>query len=351
MKKLLPAFLFGLTLISCGDENPLKPDNINTNEINPFNVNRKLGRGINLGNMLEAPVEGEWGYFLKTEYFKIIKDAEFNSVRVPIRWSAHAQKSFPYAIDEPFFQRIDRVIEDAFANNLMIIINIHHFEEVMSEPDAEKERFLSLWQQISKRYKNHSNDLLFEILNEPNKNLTPGLWNIFLNDAIRTIRTEDKERTILIGTANGGGVFSLKDLILPEDEKNLIVTFHYYSPFQFTHQGAEWVSGSDNWLGKKWTNRADEREAIIQDFNFAFAWAATNRRPINLGEFGAYSKADMNSRVLWTTLVSHLAIFNGFSFQYWEFCAGFGAYDIQAISWRQALLDALIPNMPIVAGI
>lgn len=344
MKKLLPAFLLMLTLISCGDENPLKPENIFTNEVDPFTANKKLGRGINLGNMLEAPTEGEWGYFLKTEYFKIIKDAGFNSVRVPIRWSAHAQKSFPYAIDEPFFQRIDRVIEDAFSNNLMITINIHHYEEIMSDPNAEEERFLALWEQIAKRYKNYSYDLIFEILNEPKNNLTAGLWNNFINASIQTIRTEDKKRTLMVGTANWGGISSLNDLILPDDEKNLIVTFHYYSPFQFTHQGAEWISGSNDWLGTTWFNRAEQREFIIKDFKIVLAWAQLSNRPINLGEFGAYSKADMNSRILWTTFVASLAMFNGFSFHYWEFCAGFGAYDPLANSWRRQLLNALIPN-------
>jgi endoglucanase len=58
----------------------------------PFRQNKLLGRGINLGNALDAPKEGQWGVMLKEEYFKIIKDAGFNSVRIPIRWSAHALK-------------------------------------------------------------------------------------------------------------------------------------------------------------------------------------------------------------------------------------------------------------------
>jgi endoglucanase len=56
-----------------------------------FHYNRLLGRGINLGNALEAPKEGEWGMTLKAAYFQKIKDAGFNSVRIPIRWSSHAR--------------------------------------------------------------------------------------------------------------------------------------------------------------------------------------------------------------------------------------------------------------------
>ena len=38
-------------------------------------ANKRLGRGINLGNALDAPKEGEWGVTLKEGYFKAIKEA------------------------------------------------------------------------------------------------------------------------------------------------------------------------------------------------------------------------------------------------------------------------------------
>src|SRR4051812_1424479 len=70
-------------------------------------INRKIGRGINLGNALEAPKEGEWGLTLEEGYFEAIKKAGFDSVRIPIRWSAHAKAESPYTIDPRFFERID----------------------------------------------------------------------------------------------------------------------------------------------------------------------------------------------------------------------------------------------------
>ena len=78
-----------------------------------FYYNRVLGRGINLGNALEAPIEGAWGVTLRPEYFQIIKDAGFNAVRIPIRWSAHAETSPLYAIDAAFFDRVDWAIDQA----------------------------------------------------------------------------------------------------------------------------------------------------------------------------------------------------------------------------------------------
>src|SRR5258705_9206378 len=99
-----------------------------------FVLNKKLGRGINLGNALEAPKEGEWGVTLKAEYFKEIKSAGFATVRLPVRWSAHAQAA-PYTIDAAFFGRVDWAIDQAMANRLNIIVNVHHYGEMDTKPD------------------------------------------------------------------------------------------------------------------------------------------------------------------------------------------------------------------------
>src|SRR5438094_6814552 len=78
-------------------------------------ANKKLDRGINLGNALEAPKEGAWGVTLRAEYFKTIKDAGFASVRLPVKWSAHAQADSPYTIDPKFAARVDWAIDQAQA--------------------------------------------------------------------------------------------------------------------------------------------------------------------------------------------------------------------------------------------
>ena len=56
---------------------------------NIFAFNRRLGSGINLGNGLDAPHEGEWGVTLQADYFKSIKAAGFSHVRLPVRWETH----------------------------------------------------------------------------------------------------------------------------------------------------------------------------------------------------------------------------------------------------------------------
>jgi endoglucanase len=141
--------------------NPVSPTQLTPD---PFQQNIKLGKGINLGNALEAPNEGDWGFFLEEKYFNIISSAGFNSVRVPIRWSTHALNTAPFTIEESFLNRIEWVVNKSMDNNLAVIINFHHYDELMENPLEQKERFIAIWEQISNRFKNYSNDLFFEIL-------------------------------------------------------------------------------------------------------------------------------------------------------------------------------------------
>jgi endoglucanase len=309
-----------------------------------FAQNRRLGRGMNLGNALEAPSEGAWGVYLQEEYFALIREAGFDSVRIPIRWSSRADSSPPYTIKPRFFERVDWAVEQALSRGLVAVINVHHYNELMSDPQAHRERFLALWAQIAEHYKGYPDDLLFEILNEPHDQLTPPLWNELLKEALSIIRETNPERTVVVGTANWGGISALASLEVPPEDRRIIVTVHYYEPFRFTHQGAEWVSGSSPWLGTLWQGSSSEERAVSRDLDLAARWAEEHGRPIYVGEFGAYSKADMDSRARWTAFVARQAEARGMSWAYWEFCSGFGVYDSALKQWNQPILEALLPQ-------
>src|SRR4051812_17080744 len=103
-------------------------------------ANKRLGRGINLGNALEAPREGAWGVTLRAEYFRAIKEAGFDTVRLPVNWSAHAGAEAPYTIDPTFAARVDWAIDQALAHRLNIIVNVHHYGEMDADPDRHLSR-------------------------------------------------------------------------------------------------------------------------------------------------------------------------------------------------------------------
>ena len=302
-----------------------------------------FGRGVNLGNALEAPNESDWGVVLQESYFEAIAMAGFDSVRIPVRWSAHTEVEPPYRIDPKFIQRVDWAVRQSLARDLRPIVNMHHYAEIMERPDAHRQRFFAMWRQIAEHYKEFPKELAFELLNEPQENLAAEKWNELLAATIPIVRRSNPTRTIIVGPADFNDIDQLEHLKLPADDRHLIVTVHYYRPFAFTHQGAPWVGGESRaWLGKKWTGTPAEKLAVIRDFDRAITWAVQHRRPLYLGEFGAYQKADLESRVRWTRFIADEASERKIGFGYWEFCSGFGVYDAKTGRWREPLRQALI---------
>ena len=330
-----------------------------------FKMNKMLGRGVNFGNCFESPNEGAWGISAKEEYFDIIKQAGFNSIRLPVCWTAHTSMEKPFTIDPNFLKRIDEVVGYAISRKMPIIVNMHNYKELYTDPGPQKGRFMAIWKQLAEHYKDYPDLLLFEIYNEPDDALTPELWNEWLKDALAVIRQTNPKRIIVIDAANDAWITYLKLLELPENDRNIIVTVHHYFPHALTHQGASWITrakadqalidmkvvgqnpasdGGDynNWPGTKWTGTAEQKKLMTDIFDFGAKWGKEHNRPINLGEFGAYKKADMDSRVAWTRFICDTAVKQGWSLDYWEFCAEFGLYDPQKKEWHKELLDAVL---------
>jgi endoglucanase len=357
MKRILPILLFLLiSLPACSSVyrtdleysteisgSSLVPTDAPSEFPDAFGVKDRLGRGVNFGNALEAPTEGEWGVTLREEYLDLIQDAGFDSVRLPVRWSTHADESSPYTIDPVFFARVDEIINWALDRGLWVVLDTHHYVFPTSALYKEMDRYLSIWQQVAEHYADYPSELVFEILNEPDNSITANQWNAIADQALDVIRTSNPRRTVIIGGIYWNSYDQIGFLELPDADPYLIATFHYYLPFEFTHQGAEWAEGSDAWLGTTWEGTEAEKNDIINNFDLVSDWAEEHNRPIYLGEFGAYSKADMSSRVSWTTFMREQAEAHGFAWAYWEFCAGFGIYDPEAGLWQDDLLHALIP--------
>lgn len=304
---------------------------------------QQLGRGINLGNMFEAPSEAAWGNPFKEAYIGQIADLGFQHIRVPIRWDVaeRTQLTPPYTVNPQFLARIKSVVDLAISKHLYVIINMHHHEELFTNPAASKARFISQWQQIATYFKGYDNHLYFEVLNEPHDALTPEMWNSYFAEALTEIRKTNPYRKVLLGTASYGGTDGVRDLNPPNDP-NLILSVHYYNPFNFTHQGADWAGNKDKYIGTKWEDLSWERNQVIADFDYAIQWAKQKNMPLHVGEFGSYELADIDSRARWTTFIARWLESKGASWAYWEYSAGFGIYNPLTNTYKTPLVDALL---------
>ncbi len=305
----------------------------------PFEQNRRLGRGVNILGYDPIWEDASLARF-KDRYFKMIREGGFDSVRINLHPFRHMDAA--YKLSESWLATLDRAVRGATEAGLMIILDLHEFNAMAEDPAGKKPMFLAFWRQIAPRYKDTPSSVLFEILNEPAMKFTAPLWNDTFPEALAIIRETNPDRTVVIGPANWNSLFSLGSLRLPPDDRNIIVTVHYYNPFRFTHQGADWTPEFKDISGVPWLGTDADRAAIRKDFESAQKWAEAENRPLLLGEFGAYDKAEMASRARYTAAIARTAESLGWSWAYWQFDSDFILYDIDKEQWIAPILEALI---------
>jgi len=306
-----------------------------------FDQVKKLGRGVNVigyDPLWKNPGKARF----KDKHFALIREAGFQTVRINLHALQLEKESQGYKLPETWLETLDWAVENALAAGLNVILDLHNYNDVAKDPAAFKARLMAFWTQIGERYKAAPDALLFEILNEPNGKLDGPLWNQWLAEALAVIRATNPARTVVVGPPLWNGFRYLDDLVLPEDDQNLIVTVHYYEPFPFTHQGAPWSPETVKLSGVTWGRPADTAQ-VEADFAQVQAWSEKQHRPILLGEFGAYEKAPMESRVLWTAHIARTAEALGWAWTYWQFDSDFVVYDIGEGRWVEPILRALIP--------
>ncbi len=305
--------------------------------------NTRLGRGVNVIGYDPIWHDAAKARFT-ADHFRKLHDAGFQHVRINLH--PFRDRGFKDGkLDEKWLRTLDWAIDGALANHLMVVLDFHEFQAMAKDPAALKASFVSFWTLVSEHCKDRPADVVFEILNEPNGKLTAELWNEYLREALGVIRRTNPHRTVIVGPVHWNAPGYLHQLSLPSEDRDLIVTFHYYSPFEFTHQGAPWANLKGK-TGVSWTATPDQQAAIRRDFDAARAWSAKENRPLYLGEFGAYDRAEMPSRACWTNFVAREAEARGWSWAYWQFDGDFVLYDIPGNRWIAPIRDALIPPKP-----
>lgn len=329
------SLLAAIMLAACGaktaPEAPAAPT--------PSQAQFPVNRCINLSNALNAPHEGDWGYVITEADLQTIAAGGFDTVRVLIDWHSHAGDAPPYTVDPARFERIDEVVDQALEAGLNVIIDMHSYTALKDDPAGQGPRAVAIWRQIAAHYQTYPDRLIFEPVNEPIRKLSGERWFALAGQLVDAIRETNKTRMLIIGGDDWSSLEGLMRLRLPDDPY-LVATFHYYEPFDFTHQGAGWFDNAPP-VGTPF-GAGHEVEAVRHDIARAAEWSAKNQTPVFLGEFGAIRYGALADRAKWARTVREAAEAGGVSWCYFDFSGGFDAYDKGAREWIAPMHDALI---------
>ncbi len=299
----------------------------------------EMGRGVNVlgyDPLWTNPTQARF----QPRHFRIIHDGGFQTVRMNLQAFDHLNKEGE--LDPHWLATLDHQVNGALDAGLNVIIDEHDFNVCAQSALACELRLALFWRQIGRRYAHASNRVIFEILNEPNGQLNDAVWNKILAIELAEIRKTNPTRNVIIGPASWNSAMHLDALVLPRGDRHIIVTVHYYSPMEFTHQGASWVPVYSHLSGVPWGS-AHDLQVMDHDFDMVQAWAKEHDRPIFLGEFGAYDKGAMDMRVKYTSAAARGAEKRGWAWAYWQFDSDFIAWDMAHDRWVEPIHKALVP--------
>lgn len=254
----------------------------------------KMEPGWNLGNSFDSVGnETSWGNpIVSKELIYAIKEQGFNSIRIPITWVGHFdEKDENYKINEDYFARLDMVIKDALDAGLYVMINLHHdswkWVNKMETDDTVLLKFNALWKQISEHYKDYSDKLLFESINEPTFDGVSearmiellNILNQSFYDIVRSSGGINDKRMLVLPTVYTNDskvrVQALYDMMVALEDNNLIATIHYYGFWPF----------SVNIAGKTRFDK-EVRKELEQAFDRVYNQFIANGIPVICGEYG-----------------------------------------------------------------
>jgi aryl-phospho-beta-D-glucosidase BglC (GH1 family) len=308
--------------------------------------------GWNLGNTLEGhnnmtPNETGWQPARTTQaLMKGVAAQGFGSVRIPVTWGNMIGDAPNYTIDSAWLNRVAEVVGYVGAAGMTAIINIHHdgansdywlsvktADLTGPSKTAMDAKFKAVWRQIAVQFKDTGKYLLFEAFNE----LHDGSWsdgtpaqrsrvnelNQIFVDTVRAVGGENSSRFLVIPGWVTRPSVTVSSLVLPTDKvkDKLIVTIHFYDPYDFAGSAKQNVWGNKALPGN-WANESNVRNT----FNSVKNKFINNGIPVIIGEYGAVNQSGdaFAYRKYYMEYVTKYAHDCGFVPFYWD-NAGFGS--------------------------
>jgi hypothetical protein len=301
-----------------------------------------VGTCINIGNTLEPQTEGAWGGApARQADFERIAAAGFTTIRLPVRWHNKSSSEAPYTVDPQWMDRVQQIVAWALAEDLNVILNSHHFDPIHDDPLAVAAWHGGVWKQIAARFAGYPEDKLwFELENEPHKNFNHTNLLATLAPALKEVRALHPTRAVIIGGENWSGIKSLETLPLPEDP-NIHPTFHYYDPFLYTHQGAEWTAPDVPPVGRTFPTPEDTAQ-LARDVASIEAYKARTGKTPFMGEVGAFDRhIPLADRVKYHRTIAEAFKPTGIGMCMWAYANTFPFFDQAKGEWLPGMRRAI----------
>jgi endoglucanase len=336
-------------------------------------VDPSFMRGFCFGNRLDAPNEGDWGPKIRVEDFASVRERGFDHVRLPVRFAAHAAETAPFEFKAEFLERVDSVIEQILDHELSLVLDLQYYDELMSEPDAQRERFLALWGQLAERYRNLPQHVAFELLSEPNGELG-ATYTQLVADTVELIRGTNPTRRVIVNSFEYARITTLAELELPDDE-NVVASVHVYTPKPFTFQGAAWAGAEYGTTGVVFPGPPEqpiepvaaalanaETKSWFEDYNTLpteenpsgpsaieaaisalVEYRQTHGNEVYLGEFGTTRNGPEDSRFRFLEMLRTRAEEEAIGWAVWDNNGSdMAVLGEEPGTWRDSTIDALI---------
>ena len=350
-----------------------------TEEVNNF----RIQRGTNISHWLSQNNDdrGEARrQHIQEDDFARLDSLGFDFVRLPIDevqfWDEQGNK-LPEA-----WELMTNAINWAEKHHLRTIVDLHiirsHYFNAVNEGGSDantlftsekaQQDLINMWYQLSDVLKGYSNDsVAYEFMNEPVAE-DHEQWNQLIAKVHKALREREPQRTLVIGSNMWQSYGTIKHLKVPEGDKNIILSFHYYNPMILTHYGAWWTpigkyTGKVNYPGvlvskedyeaandtvkkvideNKFTTEEWNIDRIRADFKDAIEAAKKYNLQLFCGEWGVYEPVDRELAYKWTKDMLTVFKENNIAWTTWCYDADFGFWDQKKHTFKdKGLVDLL----------
>jgi endoglucanase len=312
-------------------------------------------KGVNFTKWFETRIFTDINFKKYSEQdFINIKSLGADVVRLPVRFHDYVLSDKKHTLNGELLKYLDTIADWAEKHGIYLILDNHSFHSINATDAKIGGILIPVWKQLAAHFKNRSEFIIYEILNEPH-GISDKLWIKIQGKAIKEIRKIDKKHLIIAGGTNYNSIEKMTKLPVYRYD-NLIYTFHFYDPHIFTHQGATWNRPSlaplsflpfplgenkippihetfkGTWVEGSLNSYLDDSkpEKLCETLDKARSFSEKNDVPVFCGEFGVFMlQSPEADRVKWYKFVCEELEKRGIPWTCWDYFGGFGIFKTQ----------------------